>query len=58
MHMTLNHIGNLATVVALVVALLILVYVTATPTVNRWATVKYLRAHDQERRAPVTTTVP
>ena len=40
MAMTLGDIGDLATVVAL----LILVYITAKPTVNRWATVKFLRA--------------
>jgi len=39
--MNLGDIGDLATVIAL----LILVYVTAKPTVNRWATVKFLRAY-------------
>ena len=38
--MNLADLGDLATVGAL----LILVYVTAKPTVNRWATVKFLRA--------------
>lgn len=38
--MTLGDFGDLATVMAL----FILVYVTTKPTVNRWATVKFLRA--------------
>ena len=43
MYMTLNHIGDLANVLVL----MIWVYVTAKPTVNRWATVKFLRTHPE-----------
>ena len=39
--MTLEDGGDLATVAAL----LILVYVTAKPTLNRWAAVKFLRTY-------------
>ena len=42
--MTLWDYVNIAGSIATVAALLILVYVTAKPAVNRWATVKFLRA--------------
>ena len=54
MHITLGDIGSLATVVAL----LILVYVTAKPTVNRWATVKFLRAYYEASMDDFLTSPP